>query len=98
MPAADSRFRFFATRHPPPARFDLQDIVIYNEDSDMHAHSVCGGARGVVHLRGERRTYGPWLKPGTTTAYTKQELLDNAANGTWMPVSLVIARRSSSTA
>ena len=37
-------------------------------------------------------TAGPWLKPGTNSYYTKKELIDGAAKGTWMAVSLVIAR------
>ena len=37
-------------------------------------------------------TAGPWVKPGTDSYYTKKELIDGAANGTWMAVSLVIAR------
>jgi hypothetical protein len=37
-------------------------------------------------------TAGPWVKPGTNSYYTKKELLDGAKDGTWMAVSLVIAR------
>lgn len=89
------RSRFFATRCSPPAPPQPQDIVIYNEDSDMHVHipfEEALKASCIFDDKAADSTAGPWVKPGTNSYYTKKELIDGAADGTWMAVSLVIAR------
>ena len=71
------------------------DIVIYNEDSDMHVHipfEEALKASCIFDDTATDSTKGPWVKPGTNDYYTKKELIDGAADGTWMAVSLVIAR------
>jgi hypothetical protein len=77
------RSRFFATRCSPPAPPQPQDIVIYNEDSDMHVHIPFAEAlEASCIFEGNDEAWG----------FTKKQLIDNAAAGIWMPVSLVIAR------
>ena len=62
------------------------DIVIYNEDSDMHTHISFEEALNASCLfENKPAGHKEW-------GFTKEELINNNKNGVWMPVSLVIAR------
>lgn len=67
------------------------DIVIYNEDSDMHTHISFEEALEASCIF-EGKNEGPWVNPKDGQKYTKKQLIDNNKDGVWMPVSLVIAR------
>ena len=62
------------------------DIVIYNEDSDMHTHiSFEEALNASCIFEGDDAPAKMW-------GYSKAELIANNKAGVWMPVSLVIAR------
>ena len=62
------------------------DIVIYNEDSDMHTHiSFEEALEASCLFEGKPDSHKEW-------GFTKAELIKNNKDGVWMPVSLVIAR------
>ena len=62
------------------------DIVIYNEDSDMHTHiSFEEALNASCIFEGDGA-------PATMWGYSKADLIANNKKGKWMPVSLVIAR------
>ena len=75
-----------------PKHAHYLDIVIYNEDSDMHTHISFEEALKASCLVAKDKDEGPWVNPKDGKKYTMEELIENNKKGVWMPVSLVIAR------